>query len=62
MSMGCNAMAVDGSRIVTTSCGEEGHLRFRDFTNASCSVSSYEDAVASKFWNSKSYSDSDSDV
>lgn len=56
----CNALAVDGCRIVTACSSENGLLRFRDFTNASCSVTSYEDAVSSKFWNSNSYGDSDS--
>lgn len=60
--MGCNAMAVDKCRIVTACSGENGLLRFRDFSNASCSVSSYMDAVSSKFWNSNAYSDSDSDM
>ncbi|GMH05141.1 hypothetical protein Nepgr_006981 [Nepenthes gracilis] len=61
-SCGCNAMAVDGCRIVTACSGEEGLVRFRDFTNASCSVSSYEDELGSKFWSKTSYSDTDSDV
>ncbi|KAL2898592.1 putative E3 ubiquitin ligase complex SCF subunit sconB [Bienertia sinuspersici] len=60
--MGCNAMAVDGCRIVTACSGDNGLLRFRDFNHASCSVSSYKDEVSSKFWNSSSYSDSDSDM
>ncbi|KAJ8441447.1 hypothetical protein Cgig2_023633 [Carnegiea gigantea] len=61
VSMGCHAMAVDGCRMVTTRCGDDGLVRFRDFNNASCSVSSYEDEVASKFWKSKTCLDSDSD-
>lgn len=63
VSMGrqLHAMAVDGSRIVTAGCGDDGLVRFRDFSNASCSVCSYEDQVASKFWNSKTCIDSDSD-
>ncbi|XP_056698063.1 uncharacterized protein [Spinacia oleracea] len=60
--MGCNAMAVDGCRIVTVCSGENGLLSYRDFTNASCSISSYNDAVSSKFWNKSSYNDSDSDT
>ncbi|XP_021762285.1 probable E3 ubiquitin ligase complex SCF subunit sconB [Chenopodium quinoa] len=60
--IGCNSMAADGCRIVTACSGENGLLRFRDFSNASSSVSSYKDAVSSRFWNSNSYSDSDSDM
>lgn len=57
---GCAALAVNGYRIVTASCGEEhGVLRFRDFTNATCSVAKSEDEHASKFWDPQSYSDTD---
>lgn len=61
-TIGCNAMAIDGCRIVTACSGENGLIRFRDFNSASCSVALYEDAVSSKFWNSNSYIDSDSDL
>ncbi|KAL6960732.1 hypothetical protein U1Q18_038495 [Sarracenia purpurea var. burkii] len=57
---GCSAMAVKGCQIVTASCGEElGLICYRDFTNAACRVSSDENGLASKFWGSQSYSDSD---
>ncbi|XP_059449002.1 probable E3 ubiquitin ligase complex SCF subunit sconB [Corylus avellana] len=57
---GCHALAVNGYRIVTASLGEEqGVLRFRDFTNASCPVAKPEDEHASKFWDTQSYSDTD---
>ncbi|GAB4831632.1 hypothetical protein Ancab_005643 [Ancistrocladus abbreviatus] len=59
---GCAAMAVDGCRIATASSGEEGLVRFRDFMQASHSVSSYEDELGSKFWNKNSYSDTDSET
>lgn len=63
-SSGCCAMAVNGCRIVTTTCGEQQVLvRYRDFKDASCPVSSsspsYEHEHTSKFWNAESYSDSD---
>ncbi|GAB2298931.1 hypothetical protein Dimus_033007 [Dionaea muscipula] len=58
---GCDAMAIDGSRIVTT-CSADGLVRFRDFTNAFSSVSSYEDELGSKFWNKASYSDTESEA
>lgn len=48
---GCSAMAVDGYRIVTASYGgEEGVIRFRDFSDASCPIVKNEDDNASKFW------------
>ncbi|KAA8530330.1 hypothetical protein F0562_005039 [Nyssa sinensis] len=59
-SSGCSAMAVRGWQIVTASCGEElGHLRFRDFTNASYHVSLNENEFASKFWGPQPYDDTD---
>ncbi|KAF5749015.1 E3 ubiquitin ligase complex SCF subunit sconB [Tripterygium wilfordii] len=60
---GCTSMAVSGSRIVTASSSiaeENGLLRYRDFSNASCPVLSSEDEHDSKFWNPRSYSDPDS--
>ncbi|KAF3444759.1 hypothetical protein FNV43_RR14452 [Rhamnella rubrinervis] len=58
----CSAMAVDGCRIVTTSCDErEGVVRFRDFSNASSPIVKDEAVQASKFWSS-TYSDTESDV
>jgi F-box/WD-40 domain protein 7 len=58
--MGCSAMAVNGTRIVTASYGEEhGLVCFRDFFNATCAVSKREDVLASKFWDPQSYSDGD---
>ncbi|CAK7323050.1 unnamed protein product [Dovyalis caffra] len=60
--LGCSAMAVNGTRIVTASYGEEhGLLCFRDFFNATCPVSKSEDVHASKFWDSQSHSDGDTD-
>ncbi|PSR87657.1 F-box/WD repeat-containing protein [Actinidia chinensis var. chinensis] len=57
---GCSAMAVNGCQIVTASCGEElGLIRYRDFNNATCHVSSNESGIASKFWEAQSYSHSD---
>ncbi|XP_059670284.1 uncharacterized protein LOC132315879 [Cornus florida] len=57
---GCSAMAVKGCRMVTASCGvSHGLLRFRDFTNATCQVSSNESEFASKFWGPQSCSDSE---
>uniref|UniRef100_A0A5B7B5D9 Putative guanine nucleotide-binding protein subunit beta-2-like 1 n=1 Tax=Davidia involucrata TaxID=16924 RepID=A0A5B7B5D9_DAVIN len=59
-SSGCSAMAVSSCRIVTASCGEEqGLLQFRDFTNASCHISSNESEFASKFWGPQSYDGTD---
>lgn len=61
-SSGCTALAVNGCRIVTGSCGEGlSRLRFRDFNNATCPVVKSEDEHASKFWDPQSYSDSDTD-
>ncbi|WCJ20806.1 hypothetical protein M5689_003011 [Euphorbia peplus] len=61
-SFGCSAMAVRGTKIVTATRGEEhGIMRFRDYFNASCPVTLHEDAYGTKFWNSPSYSDSDTD-
>ncbi|GFZ19176.1 hypothetical protein Acr_27g0009150 [Actinidia rufa] len=58
--LGCSAMAVNGCQIVTAGCGEElGLIRYRDFKNATCHVSSNESGIASKFWEPQSYSDSD---
>ncbi|KAK9272757.1 hypothetical protein L1049_003134 [Liquidambar formosana] len=61
-SSGCSAMAVNGCRIVTAGCGDEqGLVRFRDFTDATIPVSSYEeDEPTSKFWDPQTYCDSDS--
>ncbi|KAJ9683617.1 hypothetical protein PVL29_019263 [Vitis rotundifolia] len=58
---GCSAMAADGCRIVTASCGkEDGLVWFRDFTDATCPVSSsHEDKPASKFWDPQCYSDTE---
>lgn len=58
--MGCSAMAVNGTRIVTASHGEDhGLVCFRDFFNATCAVSKREDVLISKFWDPQSYSDGD---
>ena len=59
---GCSAMAVDGCRFVTASCGkEDGLVWFREFTDATCPVSSssHEDKPSSKFWDPQSYSDTE---
>ncbi|XP_043724446.1 F-box/WD repeat-containing protein pof1-like [Telopea speciosissima] len=49
--IGCSAMAVDGSRMVTGSCGvEPGSAYFRDFSNATHPIASNEDGVSSKYW------------
>ncbi|KAF7112737.1 hypothetical protein RHSIM_RhsimUnG0199700 [Rhododendron simsii] len=59
-SPGCSAMAVNGCRIVTTSYRELlGLIRYRDFTNATCLVSSDLREHGSKFWGPQSYSDTD---
>ncbi|KAK9116852.1 hypothetical protein Sjap_015799 [Stephania japonica] len=52
LSVGCSAMAVSGSRIVTTTCDEETRLVYlRDFINATCPKLSNEDShCTSKFW------------
>ncbi|PON35413.1 Guanine nucleotide-binding protein, beta subunit [Parasponia andersonii] len=61
-SPGCSALAVDGCRIVTASYGQErGLVRFRDFFHASCPVFQREGDHVSKFWDSLSYSDSDTE-
>ncbi|KAE9449237.1 hypothetical protein C3L33_18850, partial [Rhododendron williamsianum] len=57
-SPGCSAMAVNGCRIVTASYRELlGLVRYRDFTNATCLVSSDLREQGSKFWGPQSYSD-----
>lgn len=64
VASGCSAMAVDGCRIVTGSCGPRmGLVRYKDFSSASCPASQREteDDHASKFWDSESYSDTDED-
>ncbi|CAL5325102.1 unnamed protein product [Camellia sinensis] len=56
----CSAMAVNGCQIVTAGCSEEqGLVRYRNFTNATCHVSSDESELVLKFWGPQSYSDSD---
>ncbi|XVF14224.1 hypothetical protein REPUB_Repub09cG0039800 [Reevesia pubescens] len=60
--IGCSAMAVNGCRIVTGSYGEnQGLVRFHDFTGATRRIMECddEDEEVSKFWGTKSYSDSD---
>ncbi|KAI5665617.1 hypothetical protein M9H77_15470 [Catharanthus roseus] len=59
---GCSAIAVQGCRIVTAGIGEEyGVLRYRDFSNARCHVSSDSDSDSSKplskFWDQQSCND-----
>ncbi|XP_077233710.1 uncharacterized protein LOC143875999 [Tasmannia lanceolata] len=50
-AIGLSAMAVNGYRIVTSSCGAEpGLFYFRDFTNSSRPVSLDEDNPSSRFW------------
>ncbi|KAL2335549.1 hypothetical protein Fmac_016762 [Flemingia macrophylla] len=55
---GCDAMAVDGCRITTASSGEDWSVvHFRDFNNATNSVTKSECEQSSKFWDSISVSD-----
>lgn len=59
---GCGAMAVDGCRIATaSSCENWGVVHFRDFNNATNPVRKPESEPSSKFWDSISVSDDDSD-
>lgn len=49
--IGLSAMAVDGCRIVTSSCGDEsGYVRYRDFTHATRPLSANECNPSSMFW------------
>lgn len=62
ITTGCAAMAVNGFRIVTSSCNAfVGLLRIRDFSNATCPVVKSKDEHASKFWDPQPYSDTDTD-
>ncbi|KAJ4961157.1 hypothetical protein NE237_021067 [Protea cynaroides] len=55
--IGCSAMAVDGSRMVTASCGAEpGSACFMDFSSATQPIASKEDSISSKFWESELHS------
>lgn len=58
---GCDAMAVDGCRITTTSYSEDsGVLCFRDYNHdATNPVTKLENEPSSKFWISMSDDDSD---
>ncbi|KAL5582368.1 hypothetical protein UlMin_014810, partial [Ulmus minor] len=62
-SSNCSGVAVDGCRIVTThySHQEHGVVCFRDFTEASCPISSTKNYGSEKFWDSMSYGESDSE-
>ncbi|XP_045816846.1 mitochondrial division protein 1-like [Trifolium pratense] len=60
---GCDAMAVDGCRIITAGyCDRSGHLIYRDFNNATSPVTKLEnEPPTSKFWDSQSDDNSDDD-
>ncbi|MCH96396.1 F-box/WD repeat-containing protein sel-10-like [Trifolium medium] len=60
---GCDAMAVDGCRIITAGyCNRSGHLTYRDFNNATSPVTKLEnEPPTSKFWDSQSDDNSDDD-
>ncbi|GAU47547.1 hypothetical protein TSUD_284140 [Trifolium subterraneum] len=60
---GCDAMAVDGCRIITAgNCNRWGVLTYRDFNNATSPVTKLEnEPPTSKFWDSQSDDNNDDD-